>query len=62
MDAIAVYNLKQKFLKDYTTFKKYLNKGYKKDYKLLLLEICVIENSDYFNQNDYEPLMTTIYE
>lgn len=62
MDANAVCNLKQKFLKDFCVLKKSLNKGYKKDYILLLMEICAIENPDYFDNNIYEYLMTATYE
>ena len=62
MDANAVRNLKQKFLKDFDILKKSLNKGYKKDYILLLMEICAIENPDYFDNNIYEYLMTATYE
>jgi hypothetical protein len=62
MDANAVYNLKHKMLKDFYTLKKSLNKGYKKDYSLILIEICAIENPEYFNNDVYEYLMTTIYE
>ena len=58
MDAVAVGKLKQKFLKDFNIFKKYLSNGYKKDYTLLKQEICVIENSDYFDNSVYEYLMT----
>lgn len=62
MDANAVRNLKQKFLKDFDILKKSLNKGYKKDYILLLMEICAIENPDYFDNNIYEYLITATYE
>lgn len=61
MDASAVCNLKKKFIKDFNIFKKFLNKGYQKDYLFLLLEVCVIENYDYFGDDIYEYLMTTIY-
>jgi hypothetical protein len=62
MDAVAVYELKKKYIKDFNTLKKYLSNGYKKDYTLLKQEILVIENSDYFDKNVYEYLMTTAYE
>lgn len=62
MDATAVYDLKQKTIKDFNTFKKYLNKGYKKDYSLIMMEICAIENSDYFDNSIYEYLISTTYE
>lgn len=62
MDANAVCNLKQKFISDFNSFKKSLNKGYKKDYDLLMKEICVISNSDYFDNNIYEYLISNIYD
>lgn len=62
MDATAVYNLKKKYIKDFNTLKKYLSKGYRKDYTLLKQEICVIENSDYFDNKNYEYLMTVVYD
>lgn len=62
MDANAVYNLKQKVIKDFNTLKLLLNKGYRKDYALIMMEICAIENSDYFDDSIYEYLMTTVYE
>lgn len=62
MDAVAVYELKKKYIKDFNTLKKYLSNGYKKDCTLLKQEILVIENSDYFNNHVYEYLMTTAYE
>jgi threonine aldolase len=62
MDANAVYNLKKKVIKDFNTLKKYLGNGYKKDYTLIMQEICVIENADYFDNSVYEYLMTNIYE
>lgn len=62
MDTSAVYNLKRKFLSDFNVFKKGLNKGYQKDYDLLMRELCVIENSDYFDDDIYEYLISTTYE
>lgn len=62
MDVNAIYNLKQKFIKDFNTLRKYLSKGYRKDYTLLKQELRVIENPDYFNDKVYEYLITTVYE
>ena len=52
----------KKVIKDFNTLKKYLGNGYKKDYNLIMQEICVIENADYFDNSVYEYLMTTVYE
>lgn len=57
MDAIVVNNLKRKFIKDFDKFRKRLHKGYRDDISLLLLEVSVIENSDYFSNLIYEHLM-----
>lgn len=62
MDVSAVCNLKQKIIKDFNTLKTYLSKGYRKDYSLIMREICVVENPDYFNRAIYEYLITTSYE
>lgn len=53
-----VCNLKRKFIEDFDKFKQNLNKGYRKDYSLLMMTICVIENSDYFDNRMYEYLMS----
>lgn len=58
MDVRAVDKLKCKFIQDFNKFKQQLYKGYKPDYSLLLNEITVIENSDYFDNNIYEYLMS----
>lgn len=57
MDAV-VDNLKFKFIQDFNKFRQELYKGYKPDYRLLLNEITVIENPDYFDINIYEYLMS----
>jgi hypothetical protein len=62
MDVTAINNLKMKVIKDFDTFKKYLRNGYQKNYDLIMQEICVIENPDYFDNNIYEYLMTNTYE
>lgn len=62
MNVDAVNNLKLKVIKDFNILLSYLYTGQTKDYKLLMEEICVIENSDYFNNFVYEYLMTTSYE
>lgn len=51
-------NLKSKYIQDFNKYRQQLHKGYKPDYKLLLNEIVVIENSDYFDINTYEYLMS----
>lgn len=62
MDATAVNQLKLKTIKDFQVLERYLNKGIKLDYSLLKQEICVIENSDCFDNGVFEYLMTTTYE
>lgn len=57
MDALVVDNLKLKFIEDFNKFRKQLYKGYKTQYSILLAEIAIIENSDYFDINIYEYLM-----
>ena len=57
MDAV-VDNLKFKFIQEFNKFRQELYKGYKPDYRLLLNEITVIENPDYFDINIYEYLMS----
>ena len=57
MDAV-VDNLKFKFIQDFNKFRQELYKGHKPDYRLLLNEITVIENPDYFDINIYEYLMS----
>lgn len=48
----AISNLKQKVLKEYESYIKSLNKGYKNDYSILLNEINFIEMyQDLDNQN-----------
>lgn len=56
---VDVCNLKYKFIKDFDNFKQNLNKGCKKDYSLLMMTICVIENSEYFDDHMYQYLMST---
>ena len=58
MDVNVVGNLKDKFLKDFNKFRQQMYKGTIPDYSLLLQEITVIENSDYFSNNVYEYLMS----
>lgn len=58
MDVIAVANLKFKIIKDFQNFLQQLYKGSRPNYDLLMQEICVIENPDYFNNVVYEYLMT----
>lgn len=58
MDANAANNLKVKYIKVFDDFRKNLYKGHKKDYKYLMDLVVVIENSDYFDNNIYEYLMS----
>lgn len=58
MDVIAVANLKFKMIRDFQNFLQQLYKGYRPNYDLLMQEICVIENPDYFSNVVYEYLMT----
>jgi hypothetical protein len=53
MTADALNNLKDKYTKDFDRFRQLLYKGYKPDYTVLLYEIAVIENSDYFENYIY---------
>ena len=62
MDVSVVGNLKDKFLKDFNKFMQQLYKGTIPNYTLLIQEITVIENEDYFDNTIYEYLMTTTYE
>ena len=57
MDAHLVNFLKNKYISDFNKFTNVVSKGYKPDYSILLLELIVIENSDYFDNNIYEYLM-----
>ncbi len=45
MDVDAVYNLKNKAIKDFNKFVLRLNKGYQDDYSVILNEINLIEIS-----------------
>lgn len=58
MTADALNNLKDKYTKDFDRFRQLLYKGYKPDYTVLLYEIAVIENSDYFENYIYQYLMS----
>lgn len=58
MNADVLVNLKSKFVNDFDKYMTKLHKGYQEDYTLLLYEICVINNPDYFNNNVYEYLMS----
>lgn len=58
MTADALNNLKDKYIKDFDRFRQLLYKGYKPDYTVLLYEIAVIENSDYFENYIYQYLMS----
>lgn len=58
MDANAANNLKVKYIKVFDDFRKSLYKGHKKDYRYLIDLVVVIENSDYFDNNIYEYLMS----
>lgn len=58
MDVTAVTNLKYKMIKDFKKFITQLYKGYRPNYDLIMQEICVIENPDYFNKAIYEYLIT----
>lgn len=58
MTVTAVNNLKAKFIEDFESFRIKLYKGYKDDYRILLQEIVVIENPDYFTEQIYQYLMS----
>lgn len=58
MDVRVVGNLKDKYIKDFNKFRQQLYKGIVSDYSLLMYEVAVIEDSDYFGNNIYEYLMS----
>lgn len=58
MTVTAVNNLKYKFINDFDKFRKNLYKGYLTDYRMLIQEIAVIEQPDYFEERIYQYLMS----